>query len=459
MVSTVGDTEVGNGEGVKTPTERVASAMDSIGNAVLVSGMDIREAGYVFQPGKYPFRLMPSLIHEAAHFDTFNTPVGTALAALYLRCWTRSVRSQAHDRSDLRQDDYSSTYEGLVDYLRYNIASSTLLPLAEGLALFAEFDLIPGNSAVTTSASLIAGTLCCGKLADKDKKKTVGEIATTTLLSGRTLPFYQARKENLLAQPLSTGDGGYFPGYVLVKLLRNRLLAISPKVLDGDLMFFCVKAAVFGDLKLARMLLDPELDLMFSATPTAQQKDAINAVVVRIQKQVSALFTKVDESYIERIDSIVGSGRPWTWAELQLESPESVEDDLRVLSKEMSRLADMHAQPTDLGKALSGVCNQILSSRNFLCLASFETSVEVNDANRCLVGQIATNGMIMPVAAVPSLPDATPGKGRGYYEIYWDRMKAESTLSFSIFLDTELVARGSLSGDSMTEGGPDIPMG
>lgn len=60
----------GGDQGLQTGPGSVASAVDLISNAILLAGVDISQAGNILQPGKFPSILMPSLLHETAHWDT-----------------------------------------------------------------------------------------------------------------------------------------------------------------------------------------------------------------------------------------------------------------------------------------------------------------------------------------------------------------------------------------------------
>jgi hypothetical protein len=86
-------------------------------------------------------RLLANFLHEWTHRWCFHSRVGSALALLRMRAACRAYT----DRSEFD------------DYVRCMTVSSVLEPLAEGLALFAEFDTYPGDSpwmSQTLTASL-----------------------------------------------------------------------------------------------------------------------------------------------------------------------------------------------------------------------------------------------------------------------------------------------------------------
>jgi hypothetical protein len=89
--------------------------------------------------GSLPPQLLPGFLHELTHHWCFLSPVGFALATLQLRARRSGVLlSSGHgDRDELSNRLFA-------DLARYETVSTMLRPLAEGLALFAEFDAMTG---------------------------------------------------------------------------------------------------------------------------------------------------------------------------------------------------------------------------------------------------------------------------------------------------------------------------
>src|SRR5687767_4294217 len=72
-------------------------------------------------------------LHEATHHWCFLSPVGFALAGMAMRSRQKMLRY-------LEQPDASATRALTADIGRVNATVAFLRPMAEGLALFAEFD-------------------------------------------------------------------------------------------------------------------------------------------------------------------------------------------------------------------------------------------------------------------------------------------------------------------------------
>src|SRR5258708_11032875 len=118
------------------------SNTDPISNSVLISGLDFqRDGGNLLLPGRYPMACLGSYIHEALHHMCFRSPVGSAIAYLYHRGFLR-----AFDHTTLGEAAAYDEYQVLEDTVRVETILTIMRPLAEGIALFGEFDAWPGAS-------------------------------------------------------------------------------------------------------------------------------------------------------------------------------------------------------------------------------------------------------------------------------------------------------------------------
>src|SRR5215813_1003714 len=96
-----------------------------------------------------PVHTFSSFIHEATHHWCFISPVGTALSLLYLSVARKALRW-------LNTNDYSQFQEALDDLCAFEVAVNWLRPLNEGLAQFAEYDVLPPESGRLISPPLLA---------------------------------------------------------------------------------------------------------------------------------------------------------------------------------------------------------------------------------------------------------------------------------------------------------------
>src|SRR5262249_18336299 len=136
------------------------------------------------------------------------------------------------------------------------------------LALFAEFDAVPGPSPVLSVPMQIALLLYHpGKYVALVRLVTDPErytptpndaiVAVSGLLSKvRTELTVRRREENVLVQRLSTDGGGYLAGYMAVKNLLRSMRARDVRFNDSDFFLAFVKYHIYGDRGLVDVLVD-----------------------------------------------------------------------------------------------------------------------------------------------------------------------------------------------------------
>ena len=218
------------------------------------------------------------------------------------------------------------------------------------------------------------------------------------------------------------------------------------ELLDGDLFLFCLKAVIFGDLELARVLMDPSLDFMFSVDKDSMARDAVNAPLQRFQDQVDFLVHDLDESYVDRIEGIVGSKRSWSWHELQTDaSPCQQANYDELLNEVVSDLLDGSKFSDARAVKTAETCRWLLENRNLLCIGSFETTVKVNEHGRCLVGEVSAGPYRLPYLAVEARPGHEGKEGQGTYEVYFLVGPVERTVCYSVVLGDQCVACGAVN--------------
>src|SRR6266849_3795598 len=96
-----------------------------------------------------PVHTFSSFIHEATHHWCFISPIGTALSFLYLSVAKKALQW-------VSTGDEPTSHEAFNDLCAFEIAVSWLRPLNEGLAQFAEYDLLLSDSAVGFSPPLLS---------------------------------------------------------------------------------------------------------------------------------------------------------------------------------------------------------------------------------------------------------------------------------------------------------------
>jgi hypothetical protein len=243
----------------------------------------------------YNFKLWPTFLHEATHHWCFSSPVGTALALIKLR-----ALRQAHLLPLHHHGDRDRLLDAIADDLmRYEAAIDILRPLAEGLALFAEFDATPGHAETLSPLMHTFTTLMAANLAPKN----TDVLDTTRQLLSDMRSELLPRKANLLARPFSYDGGGYLPGYLAIKVIWRWMTQHRGHNIAFDTDFFLnyIRAYFYDDLELVAILLNDE----------DQDVVATEAIGLHINDRIVKLFKSDFADQMEAYDKLWAEKRPF----------------------------------------------------------------------------------------------------------------------------------------------------
>ena len=163
--------------------------------------------------GKLPSSLFPIFLHEIGHWWCLTAPVGHALAWLV-------TKSKLAMYEMMAAVDRPAPPEALADMWRAHASLVTLRPLLEGLALFAEHDLEPGQSSVLSEPICLAFPMFLSRSpeltgADLGCPGVLDAHIKAMLTEDRINENGLKRKTKVLTTPL--GDlSGYLSGYLLL---------------------------------------------------------------------------------------------------------------------------------------------------------------------------------------------------------------------------------------------------
>ncbi len=417
-----------------------ASFVELIGNATVLSGTQLtKDAGSIFSlQGKFPIECLPSALHESAHHYCFCMPVGHALSA----CFLEAVRTHlADDPSDERDDHLA---EALI---RYDIVTTALRPLAEGIALYAEFDASPGESRASISPPLSdAFELFGASLSESDgadKGRSVVKSMEIFLLEERLKGATIERRETLLSHALIDDKDGYLTGYWLVKNWRLHLLDRigSVALFDTDFYLQFIANYIYGDLELANLIVNfGHYRVRNVAGLEDGQEDFMNAFLRHLQKRLRHLVSDLEQGDVDRMETAFASTVGYSFDSVQVPLPGHQQARLSDFSQAITTLGQRFGdvQPPELGVAMI----HILNGRHWMAYASFETSVRLNEHNRFLLGEGEHEwNQEVPVLAGPVLRGSLKtGKASGVIELICDRTANSGHFRRLVWRDTELVA-------------------
>ncbi|SEN56915.1 hypothetical protein SAMN05428959_102431 [Duganella sp. CF517] len=419
------------------PGHSAASFVDLISNATVLSGMALNaDAGRVLSgTGTFPRRCLPAVLHESAHHYCFAMPVGHALSA----CFLEAIRTHLADAASDERDDHMA--EALI---RYDIVTAALRPLAEGIALYTEFDAAPGASAASISPPLsdvvaLFGDALPPAWQGQPIAKVLGALLESARLSGDTIK----RREVVLSQALIDDADGYLTGYWLVKNWRWHLIDSleADALYDTDFYLQFIANYFYGDQQLAAMILDfDHYRIANLAGLAAGQEDFADAFLQYFQRRLRYLLLELQRADIDRIENVLASTSGYSFDEVQIALPGRVATSGAEIGEAIEALAGRfnEVEPPVLGSALV----HILNSRRWIAYASFQASVRVLDNGRFVLGEGEHEyDRTMPVmGGVLQAPQVLPGEGDGVFELVSDRGEARPRFRRFVWRGTELLA-------------------
>jgi hypothetical protein len=224
---------------------------------------EIEPAAFVagVQRAGLPIAALPAFLHEATHHWCFNFTAGTAAALLYRRALRDAVppdgASGVSSPAALRLT---------CSMMRVEAFLAVQQPLAEGLALFAEFDLFATEDPKVRCLPIErALDLFSQSIVPDDKLDSPANKRTSTRLNIMLNVMHLERvtlrhKTDTLLLPLDAPDG-YLAGYLLVKQLWFMAMAADPRLEDPQLFMSYLAWFMYADLGLVARLLDDTPDV------------------------------------------------------------------------------------------------------------------------------------------------------------------------------------------------------
>jgi len=269
---------------------------DSVTNAALFARLDTVE--YLDWLGSRTSSVnsaLPQFLHEFTHHWCFDSLVGSATAMTRMRAQRYALLSPRSHSSQI-----------LGDLVRAETAERILQPLAEGLALFAEFDIKPASGGVY-SETTVASIVCFGIPIGPVRASTIQnfDIALGALLqSTRRRRDFLERKAGVLAMPYEY-DHGYLSGYLSVKALWATLAPRAKSLQDKDTFLAFLRAWIYEDAGLA---------LAITTEHTNELRSA-EGIVQRLYDRFSRLDNHPDlPGLVERWEQAVDQKQPTTAA-------------------------------------------------------------------------------------------------------------------------------------------------
>jgi hypothetical protein len=347
------------------------SFTDPVTNATLLSSIDLEaHLGSIMQ-FELPGDCLPAFLHEATHHWCFFSPVGTTLAFLAQRARRRAALIAAEAAPAI------DAWDLVDDLVRYKAGTECLRPLSEGLALFAELDVVPGSSKVTSDVMLSAAVcFLLGRSEVEEREPLVGLPLFALLHSVRCSQRTISRKTNLLLQPLrASAELSYLPGYLVARNLWLEMWRRSPRLSDTDLALLYMYGYFYCDYGLVAHLLEPD----------RQDVAAVDAIAGYVVERLQSLPAADHEPNLDELERSADLPLHSEDGEAQPPIPNlGTDPELWELGQRRfaAMLEELHAEAAS-GDTPAGRLAQrdlwALAQRELLCIGRDEVTVRVRD--------------------------------------------------------------------------------
>jgi hypothetical protein len=291
------------------------------------------------------------------------------------------------------------------DYLRGTYGLRALHPLSEGIALFAEHEVVPEGS---THISAVMQSAVAYFQRDTLGRAGLTEALAQLLVGARCTPEGVRRKAAVFEQPLWTGGsrGGYLAGYLTVKNLWLQIAATCPRFGDSDLFLQYLRVWFYYDWGLVHHLLD------------ATTKDIV--ACERIADHIARRFNALGHaSHDDAADRLEARAR---WSGTREQDPERfvIDTPTGVWTKGQQELAaivdEITERPDDdkVVAAASNFADTVLSRRPLMLLGRLPVTLDIE------AGNVGVSSEDRPILLVRGGVEPIPadGHGEGMLEVF-----------------------------------------
>lgn len=351
---------------------------------------------------------LTELMHEFVHHQSLLSPVGYALCLLGFGS-QRMAWIMNETRNQILVNAFVSRF------LRFEVATTVLRPLGEGLALFAEHDIYPGNKDPRSLLALITDFFGAGFY----PQAIADHILSTKLSMARMSDF--EKKAGLLSLPFSAKGGGYALGYCVMKRLWRMAAEHDSYFKDADNFFKYCLGVLFGNVRLVCQILEiPGKEVAFNPHSYAEKisSEAIQTLLRFFgNPALPQLRTSIQHALTARRDDL-RSHHPIESANDLLEAavfgPEEI-DRANTLLREWGNRQnnpEYFVLHSDLPRGLVELQNAMLNSRNVFRLMSLPVQWQVRGRSIKLSGK-----SFRFECNIDTAPPSEPAIGDGTVEV------------------------------------------
>jgi hypothetical protein len=258
------------------------SFADPLSSSVQFTAYDLKLGLGDLLVQRLPYIALPQVLHELTHQWCFNSVVGRTVTYLLFRAQREAALGDPKRR--VWRDAH-----------RAEMIQHILLPLAEGMALFAEHDLYPGSVESTSRPLLACAPIVAFRLSDPQGPQAMFDNLSKKLLAARMRPTHIDRKASLLFEPLSSHASPYGIGYLTTKALRVQGARRDQRLLDPDLFLQVIHGYFYEDWGLVAELLADDFAHEVDAT-----EHLLSYVGNRLNRFAQSIDSRAIDTFIDR---------------------------------------------------------------------------------------------------------------------------------------------------------------
>ena len=353
--------------------------------------------------GEMPHRTWPTFVHELTHHWCFTAPIGQALTYLYLRPMLAYLEAHDQQRGAVDEDtEEEIRFSAGLDFVTYDMTLGLLWPFLEGVAQFAEFDLVPNPDGETYSFPL-QWTLLLFALQSAEGE--VGERSSVSphdldmalfeyLLRARGSELLIDRKAGVLALPLTKSltkqPQHYLASYLLVKNLWVSLALRDQRLWNADLFLGFLYRYLFCDMAMVATLLEPDdkrtdryqnVANYFNQSLTRLANDDLGDVIGDVVDYISTPVGSLSGELYTRWSSLDQQRAAMEAAPITSSNHAMWERGIELSLAEMASL-DKKASASDRYRNLNNALMWMITQRDAFCVIDQRVRIRVTQARR-----------------------------------------------------------------------------
>ena len=317
-------------------------------------------------------------------------------------------------------------WDVLDDFIRNDLTMRLLRPLLEGLAVFAECDVLPSNISPIDSPIVHWVARVFGKKYAEIDEHPLG--AWRFLVQYRFGEEFLRRKESLLAGAIRDVEDGYLASYLFAKDMWTAAAVTDDRLRDTDLFLAVVRSYFFCDLGMVAHILDPGTKNISSATAIGEYfsdrmarlardgfSDLVDPVIEKALGSTLEHPFPSEQTYAETLADLTNLGtEPTLWHE------------------GAARLKDILEEIEPSEDSLGNLSYSILAQREMMGIGRLEVTVRVTDENRIVCSVDEDLRILAGPMDEPVIGQIGPGQYQGTVGVYLLPYRGIAALAVSV---------------------------